>query len=576
MKQNQSEHKRRFHLPQSKVGKILLNLAVTAVVGFLYFYFSLPALNLQSEDFYFFLGLLCVTYTLCAFLTSGFHLEGATVTAPDGTRMTVPGGKLRSYLGFVRKQCLPAGIVLAVLVVVWVVGQLVSIPLFRAADYRQLLPVENGDFASEVSEVSFDEIPRLDESSARYLSTTQMGTIPDMASQFEVAYLSTQINYQGSPVRVFPLEYADLIRWFTNRVGGLSAYIVVDMVTQEVKVVRLPEGQGMKYSLSEPFNRNVSRHLRFSYPTFLFGTPSFEIDESGQPWWICPRIVKTIGLFGGTDVHGAVLVNAVTGESQYYEEVPQWVDRVYPASLLMEQYDYFGTLVHGFFNSIFGQRDVKLTTENFNYIAMNDDVYMYTGVTSATSDQSNLGFLLVNQRTKATRFYTAPGATEQAAQRSAEGAVQDLGYVATFPLLLNVSGEPTYFLALKDYNQLVKQYAMVNVNKYSTAVATAPTVAACEEEYIRLLGEQDIIAPEQRPQTQVSGIIDDLRPAVIDGNTVYFIRLEGSEVYYTLSAAENPQAVILNVGDAVTIEHAPLSEGEEAPILAGYHITRKE
>ena len=135
-----------------------------------------------------------------------------------------------------------------------------------------------------------------------------MGTLSDMVSQFEYSNDSTQINYQGRPVRVAPISYADLFKWVTNRRNGLPAYVVVDMVSQEATVVRLPEG--MKYSFSEPLNRNILRHLRFSYPTFMFSTPEFEVDEDGHPWWIAPRLVKTIGLFGGVDIRGAVLVDA--------------------------------------------------------------------------------------------------------------------------------------------------------------------------------------------------------------------------------------------------------------------------
>ena len=544
--------------PKSKLGAVLQSLLITAVVGFIYFYVSLPALNLQDSNFYVFVFVLCLVFVISALFTTGFHMD--------------PGGGLKEYFRFIKSQCLPVGILMAALILVGVVGSVISMPLFRASAYRQLLQVEEGDFSTDVKEISFNEIPLLDEDSARYLSTTQMGTIPDMASQFEVAYDSTQINYQGSPVRVAPLEYADLIRWFTNRSNGLPAYIVVDMVSQEVKVVRLPDGQGIKYSPSEPLNRNVMRHLRFQYPTFLFATPSFEIDESGNPWWVCPRVVKTIGLFGGTDIRGAVLMDAVTGECSYHEEVPQWVDRVYLASLIMEQYDYYGTLVHGFINSVFGQRDVKITTEGYNYIALNDDVYMYTGVTSATSDQSNLGFLLCNQRTKETKFYTIPGATEQSARASAEGMVQDQGYRSTFPLLLNISDQPTYFIALKDDRQLVKKYAMVNVGQFNL-VGIGDTVAACEQDYLRLLGEKGIAAPEERIETQVSGTVAEIRSAVLDGTTYYFIRLEGEEVFYSLSAVQNPVAVLLNAGDIVTIDHAPQAEGESSSILDGYTLT---
>ena len=314
------------------------------------------------------------------------------------------------------------------------------------------------------------------------------------------------------------------------------------------------------------------RHLRFQYPTYMFDSPKFEIDEDGQPWWIAPRVVKTIGLFGGTDIKGAVLCNAITGESTYYDiaDVPSWVDNVYTPQLIMEQYDYHGTLINGFINSVLGQRDVTVTTEGYNYIALNDDVYVYTGVTSANADQSNLGFLLSNQRTKETRFYDAPGATEYAAMSSAQGVVQDLGYTATFPLLLNIAGEPTYFIPLKDQSSLVKMYAMVNVAQYQI-VATGTTVSQCEQTYVRQLSDKGITKPEEVPQTTAEGTVAEIRSAVLDGNTYYFVRLDGEQVFYSLSAAKNELAVILNVGDKVTIEHAATEEG--GSILDGYSLT---
>jgi hypothetical protein len=551
------QHTPKARAPKSKLARILINLLITALVGLVYFYFALPAINLHDQSFYAFFGLLCLVYIGCALVTSGFNLGGGK-------------GGVKEYFRFVKTQCLPIGILVVALVVVVIIGTVISMPLFRAGAYRDLLTVETGDFTTDVEEISFKEIPMLDEDSAKRLGTTQMGTLPDMVSQFEVSDDYTQINYLGRPVRVAPLEYADLFKWFTNRSNGLPAYIVVDMVTQEVQVKRLSEG--MKYSPSEPLNRNIMRHLRFQYPTFMFEAPTFEIDENGHPWWICPKVEMTIGLFGGKDIHGAVLVDAVTGESQYYEDVPTWVDRVYLASLIMDQYDYHGTLINGFINSIFGQRGVTVTTDGYNYIALNDDVYMYTGVTSVSSDQSNLGFLLSNQRTKETKFYEAPGATEYSARVSAMGVVQDLGYTATFPLLLNISGQPTYFMALKDDIQLVKQYAMVNVSRYNL-VATGASVADCEQEYIRLMAAEGITQPEELPQTSISGQVAEIRSAVMEGNTYYFVRLEGNPVFYSLSAASNPLAVILNVGDQVTIDHAPVIEGEEPSILSGYTIT---
>lgn len=550
----------RIRLPKSQLGRTLLSLAVTAAVGFGYFYVTLPALNPHAGEFYSFLGLLCAVYVVCIFLLSG---------APRDNVIRTPKEKLREWLKFIKSRCLPVGLLFVAVVVIAAVGNVVSMPLLRAAAYRDLLTVQTGDFASDVAQISFNEIPTLDRTSAEYLGDRQMGTLSDMVSQFEYSGDSTQINYQGRPVRVAPIAYADLFKWLTNRGQGLPAYVVVDMVTQEATVTRLPEG--MKYSFSEPLNRNIVRHLRFHYPTMMFSTPEFEIDESGHPWWIAPRVVKTIGLFGGTDIQGAVLVDAITGQCQYYKEVPTWVDTLYVPELIMQQYDYHGTLVHGFFNSLFGQRDVTITTDGYNYIAMNDDVYAYTGVTSANADQSNLGFLLCNMRTKETHFYEAPGATEAAARASAEGVVQDLGYVSTFPLLLNIAGEPTYFIPLLDNTNLVKSYAMVNVAQYQL-VATGASVSACEQTYIQMLSDKGVTTPEELPKTQASGTIAEIRSAVLNGSTYYFLRLEGETVFYALSAAQDRQAVTLNIGDRITLDHALPGE-EETDILDAYALT---
>ena len=544
--------------PMGKAARVLISLAVTLVFGLVYFYLSLPALNLQDGNFYTFVFVLCIVFVVASLFTSGFRMA--------------PGSGVKEYFRFVKTQCLPVGVLMVLLIAVGIIGTLVSMPIFRASAYRDLLTVEDGNFNQDIAQIFFDKIPTLDRSSAEYLGDRQMGTLSDMVSQFEYSNDSTQINYQGRPVRVAPIAYADLIKWFTNRGEGLPAYVLVDMVTQEASVVRLQEG--MKYSFSEPLNRNIVRHLRFRYPTYLFDTPQFEIDEEGTPYWIAPRIVRTIGLFGGTDIQGAVLCNAITGECQYYDidDVPAWVDNVYTPDLIMEQYDYHGTFINGFLNSILGQKGVTMTTEGYNYIALNDDVYVYTGVTSANADQSNLGFLLSNQRTKETRFYEAPGATEYAAMGSAEGEVQDLKYVATFPLLLNIAGEPTYFIPLKDATELVKSYAMVNVAQYQL-VAVAGSVSQCEQVYIDLLSQRGIVSEEERPETQISGVVDDIRSAVMDGSTYYFLRLEGGEVYYAVSASENPVAVLLNLGDKVTIGHAVQTGEEDTSILSAYSLT---
>ena len=538
------------------LGRTALNLAVTLLVGAVYYYAELPALNLHSGTLYVFVILLCAVYCGMAVLTSGFQGSGA-----------------KGYFGFVKKQCkIPLILTLALLVTA-IVGSIVGWKLLRAGSYRDLLTVESGDFASEVQEISFDQIPMLDRDSASKLGNRKLGELADMVSQFEVDDDYTQINYKGRPVRVTALRYGDWIKWLNNRQSGLPAYLIIDMVTQNVEVVRLE--QGIRYTTAEHFGRNLNRHLRFHYPTYIFDSPAFEIDEEGNPYWVCPRITNTIGLFGGTDVLGAVLVNAVTGETEYYKvgDIPTWVDHVYNADLIISQYDNHGRYIHGFINSLFGQRDVTVTTEGYNYIALNDDVYMYTGITSVVSDESNVGFILSNQRTKETRFYSVAGAEEYSAMDSARGQVQQMNYTATFPLLLNIADQPSYFMALKDAAGLVKMYAMVNVSQYQI-VATGATVADCESNYRLMLahnglidqGDTDITPSDQG---QVTGTIAEIRSAVVDGNTWYYLRLQDGTVYYAISAADDKNAVILSVGDSVTIT---FTEGDER-ILSAYSVT---
>ena len=413
------------------------------------------------------------------------------------------------------------------------------------------------------------------------IATRALGELSDYVSQFVVNdYYSTQINYKGTPVRVQSLDYGDIFKWLRNTKEGIPAYIIVDMTTQKAETVRLESG--MKYSPAEHFNRYLMRHVRFEYPTLMFDTPSFEIDDNGNPYWIVPVVDMTIGLFGGRDVTGAVLVDAVTGETTLIstsldgttkldtdkfvtDPDLQWIDRVYSAELLNTQYNYYGKYVNGFINSIFGQSEVTVTSDGYNYLALNDDVYMYTGVTSISSDQSIIGFVLINQRTKEAKFYKVSGALESTAQTSAQGKVQDYNYVATFPLLLNVSDEPTYFMALKDASQYVKMYAMVNV-KQSTVVAVGSNLLECTENYAAELEKNGIsvdidvdsmgedTGEEQKPEQteEISGTVAEIRSVITGGETYFYIRLSDSETYYKVAVSQAEKIVILNTGDQIT------------------------
>ena len=535
------------------VSRVIISLILTAIAGAVYFYVELPALNIHAMEFYFFIIGLCLVFSVCLILLG----------SAKAFFSNQPGEMFKYYA---KKLPIPM-IIIALVLVVIVVGNLAGAEFFRANDYAQLLSVEDGDFASEVNEINWDQIPMLDDTSANNLANRKLGELSELVSQFVVNGASSQINYQGNPVRVTYLNYSNFFKWFNNRSAGIPAYMTIDMRTQEVSVVRVAEG--IRYSPSEYFGRDLMRHLRFQYPTYIFEDTNFEIDEEGTPYWVASVVTKTIGLFNGTDVKGAALVNAITGETTYCDvaEIPSWVDRVYPTWLLINQYDYRGLYTNGFFNALFSQSGCTETTDGYNYIALDDDVWMYTGITSVTSDEGNIGFILVNQRTKEARYYSCAGAEEYSAMSSAEGAVQQYGYKSTFPLLLNVSDQPTYFMALKDGAGLVKMYAMVNVQQYQI-VATGYSLKECQSNYYALLQHNNLVTDEiiltPSNTESVIGTISDIRNATIDGNTIIYLQLEGGDVYYTVSVRDYPIAVILNVGDRVKLEYIPT----ENPALA--------
>ncbi len=517
-----------------KKGKIRL-LAILGVIlaAAVYYYAALPAINIHSSVFWVFL--IIVIVLVAAVYVRRKRLNRYELKESKG---------LKAILG-----------VLFLVVAVYLVGTLLSSPIVNAKKYQQLLDVKDGEFAKDIEELSFDQIPLLDRDSAAILGNRKMGSMVDMVSQFEVDELYSQINYQDQPVRVSPLKYASLIKWLTNQKEGIPAYIKIDMANQNTELVKLDEG--MKYTTSDHFNRNIYRHLRFKYPTYIFNDLSFEIDDNGVPYWICPVKKFNIGLFGGTTVGRVVLCNAVTGETVDYkiEDAPEWIDRAYSADLLVQLYDYYGTLKHGYFNSVLGQKDCLRTTSGYNYLAIDDDVWVYTGVTSVSGDQSNVGFVLMNQRTMETKFYGVEGATEESAMSSAEGQVQNLKYKATFPLLLNISGEPTYFIALKDDAGLVKKYAMVNVQKYQI-VAIGDTVSACEEAYTNLMYENGIkeVEKDTREVETITAKITKIAQGVIDGNSHYYIMLEGSDDIFDVSVVEFIDIIKCEVGEEVTVE----------------------
>ncbi len=540
--------------PEKKGLKIVINLLLTAVFGAVLYYFLLPAFNFKSILMYAFLGALCVFYCIVNYVTSG------ALKTPD-------------YAPYARKSTLVPKILIGVLLAVVAVGFIVSSVVFRASSYAEIIDVQTGDFAQEVDEADFSSVPVIDEATTAVLAQRAVSDLDKLGyvSQFDIQPNYFQINYKDSPVRVVPLQYSNIIKWLTNAKNGLPAYVIVDARTQEAELVEVKGG--MKYSTADHFNDNVIRHVRFNYPTYLLDTPTFEIDEEGHPYWIFAKLDMTIGLFGGRDVTGAIICDSVTGECKEYsieeirtKEELQWIDRIYSAELLNEQYNFFGRYQGGFWNSILSQKNTYSTTEDYSYLAINDDVYMYTGVTSLTNDESITGFILINQRTKEAKYYVMSGAKEASAQASAQGLVQQYEYTASFPLLLNIDGVPTYFMSLKDASSLVKGYAMINVGQY-TLGTTGSTLEECINNYVKVLSDNNIkvsvntdgidenmgsAGSNTEEKLTATGVITDIRTAVVNGNSVYYIKLDSADCYYSVKAADAENIVLVNKGDEVT------------------------
>ncbi len=539
-----------FEGPKSKKTIILLAILAIIIVLGAYWWFH-PPINIHSVDTWMFIAIVILLPLFLFFRTKSHTYKTGSEKVEKST------GKAKT---FKRLSYIPV-----VVALIGVIGGVLSMSIVpgNAEKYSNILKTDTLEFSQDIQEVDYSEVPVIDRDSAILLGNREMGTIPEYVSQFEISSMYSQINYQGTPVRVSPLGYADLFKWFTNRDTGIPAYSLVDMTTQDAEIVRLGDSP-IYYSQSEPLARNIDRYVQLKYPFYMFGEKSFEIDEDGHPWWICPVKDFTIGLFGGETISRAVLVDATTGECQdlSVDEVPEWVDRVYPANLLIQQYNWYGSYHNGWLNSFLGQEGVVRTTPGtdgtlgYNYIAKDDDVWVYTGVTSATADKSIIGFVLVNQRTQESHFYSVSGATEDSAMQSAEGQVQNLRYTATFPILINVSNQPTYFMALKDEAGLVKKFAMVDIQRYQN-VAVGDTVADCQKQYEALLATNGVAASEGEAADMLtaSGPVRSIAQGVIEGNSHFYLTIDGTEGIFDFALPGLLDVVAYRVGDIISFTY---------------------
>lgn len=506
----------------------LIILLMTLVIMFLYFFLTLPALNYMAPELY-------------AFLI-------ATLLVFNGLNLLF--GKLPIF-----KVGSVSAVALALLIAVPALLGFFAQPIFRAKSYSRLIPVTDANFADTVKEVDFDKVPIVDREAAAIIGERQMGSIQEVVSQFVINSNYTQINVNNVPVRVTPLAYSDIIKYFINAKNGIPYYVRVDMATQDADLVKLVNP--LKYSKSDILMRDIERHVRFKHPTKMFGETNFEVDDEGNGYYITSVLTKRIGIFGGTDVKGAIVTNGASGESNYYdlENVPNWVDRVYPAELLMAQLDYRGMYSDGFFNSIIGQRNVTQTTRGYNYVPLDDDIYMFTGVTSIRSDASNLGFYFVNMRTKESKFFSVPSADEYSAMNSAAGQIQEKNYTPTFPVLLNVKDRPTYLIGLKDASGLAKMFALVDAENYQQVIIGNTVQEVIAQFNVRT----DTSNQPGADANERTIVVEEIESVVIDGNTLYFIRAKDDDLIYVGTAKNLGSSIVFKkAGDTLKVFGNPL------------------
>ena len=514
-----------------KEKRLFLSIIITLVLGFILFYIFLPPINIHSFAFWFYIIILLSIFGIINFGTGIFNIRNNGFDLKNR----------RNYYPFIA----PVIIILLIIIV-----NLINSPFFMSRKYATRINVENGSFTEDIKEVDFNTLAIVDRNSSMKLGDRVMGSMGELVSQFDVSGMYTQINVNDEILRVTPLDYSDWIKFFTNRKNGIPGYVTVNSVTGESKLVKL--SQGMKYSENSLFFENVYRYLRFKYPFDIFGELNFEIDNENNPYYIM-SILGYSAVEKREDVKGIITLNAVTGETKKYSisEVPTWVDHVYSPNLIISQVDDWGKYVNGFWNTLFGQKGMKVTTDGYNYIAMNDDIYMYTGITSIVSDESNLGFILTNLRTKETKFYDCPGAEEYSAMESAKGQVQQMNYTSSFPILINLSGRPTYVISLKDDAGLVKMYAFVDVSDYQKVVVTDAKDGISSAAY-NYLNNNGIITNKEN----INIIIREIYNVTIDGNTFYYIKdNEGNKYRVSIKVGSNILPFI-KVGDTLTITYS--------------------
>lgn len=521
---------------------------LAAVVSFFvlvnYYWMHLPPINLLSGDFWLFMIVILFLIAINLIIAS----------ASNGLKLLFgKKSKVKKVKDVTQYVSLFSGpirwIFLTILAISLGLGMISFFngKMFRAKSYANVIKVKNADFKQDFPESNLSTLALLDRESAEKIGDTYLGTI-DKVSQFGISKDYRQITIGKQPFRVSPLEYKSFWKWLTNRQVGINYYVKVNQTTGKADLVKLKEA--MKYSDSEYLFRDTKRHLRFLHPFTIFGDPSFEVDDQGHPYYVATTYAPKFGL-SSLDPNGAILLNAVTGKTKYYhlKDIPKWVDRVYSAENVLSRVNDHYTYQKGYWNTVFSQTGVKQTTDSYNYITIGSNIYLYTGITSATADASNLGFILVNMRTREVTNYQLASATEKSAMTSAEGEVQEKGYSATAPTLVKLNGKAYYLVSLKDGGSLVKSYALVDAEDYQQVTVNNDIETLISQFTDRDTSGLSLNSSTGKKAKIVSGQVDHLASQIISGTTVYYI-LSGNDIYKVRASKDTPDELpFLKIGD---------------------------
>lgn len=450
---------------------------------------------------------------------------------------------------------------IVILAAVWIFFggvSLFSSVLFNVNAYKnQLTEPIVGEFTEDIQPVDLENVPVVDQELAYKLAVKKLGENSSVGSQAHIDINTVTIQQvDGKLMWVAPLHHSGLFKWFAN-LDGSPGYITVsasdpqDVEYREDYKIKIQPGSA--YLMDD-----LERHTRFNAALFTGITDySFEIDDDGNPYWIVTTYKNRRG-FSLPEASGIVLVNAQTGDCQKYalKDVPEWVDRVQPEDFVINQINNRGEYVHGFLN--FSNKD-KFTTSEGHIIVYNDGrCYLFTGLTSVGADDSTIGFIMVDMVTKETYQYKlGGGATEEAAQKSANGKVQQYGYQASFPLIINLNNAPTYFMPLKDNEGLIKQYAFVSVKNYQL-VGVGETIGDAERDYMRALqssGDNTIRPGDTTTEEQtLEGTVLRIAQEQSDGDTRYKFLLDtGDGVIFVSAAKVSDELALTQAGDRVKV-----------------------